>query len=194
LVKIALKKVGRRCCRFRGFVGPLGDDIPSIFPIVAGIMLFFGTIAFAGNLAAQKNSYLEVRKAAVSLSYVMTEKGFIDSASWTPKCDALKKAADANNVFVLATLKRFCGQVDFPDPGDPPQLSPYYAADADGGQLGHTWRECTNDEKIAPMPTLFNPSRKAYAVIFNFPVAVPCPNEGDPTFGPGILNIIVWRR
>lgn len=175
----------------KGFVGPLGDDIPSIFPMVAGIMLFVGTLAFAGDLVAQKNSLLEVRKAAVSLSYIVTDKGMVTRESWDAKCVALKKAGKANNVRVLATVKRFCGEVVFPDPNQQPppepQLSPYYAGESNA--LRSTWRYCSDDWTAGQLPF----EKLRYPVIFNYPVAVPCPDESSPGYGPGILNLIVWR-
>ena len=176
----------------RGFVGPLGDDIPSIFPIVAGVVLFFGTIAFAGNLSAEKNAYLDIRKAAVSLSYIVTDKGFIDEATFGDKCAALQKAADADNVYVLLTVKRYCGEIIFTD--DPKShLSPYYY-EKNGNNYGYTWEACTNYENLQQRGGAFVPNERSYAVVFNYPIAVPCPDYDSPTFGHGIMNIIVWRK
>jgi hypothetical protein len=195
LAGLVSRWISRRVSR-KGFVGPLGDDIPSIFPIVFGVMLFFGTIAFAGNLVAEKNSYLEVRKAAVSLSYILTEKGFVTGTSFGPKCAAIEKAATANNVFVLVTVKRFCGPVVFTNDAEDP-VSPYYYASVDDRVLGHTWRSCTNNPDVKGFPAsgqAFIPSKKSFAVVFNYPVAVPCPGESSPNFGHGLMNIIVWKK
>ncbi|MFH0973372.1 MAG: hypothetical protein V1817_01115 [Candidatus Micrarchaeota archaeon] len=179
----------------RGFVGPLGDDIPSIFPIVAGVLLFFGTIAFAGNLSAEKNAYLDIRKAAVSLSYIVTDKGFVTETTLIDKATALKKAADANSVYVLLTVKRYCGEITFTnDPYDP--LSPYYYDRSDENEpAGRTWRAYTNNPDVALLHgESFIPAKESYAIVFNYPIAVPCPDSGSPTFGHGLMNIIVWRK
>ncbi len=177
----------------KGFVGPLGDDIPSIFPIVAGVVLFFGTIAFAGNLSAEKNAYLDIRKAAVSLSYIVTDKGFVDDATFQDKCAALQKAADADNVYVLLTVKRYCGEIIFTD--DPKsRLSPYYYEKDLNDDYGYTWQACTNYEDLQRRGGAFVPNERSYAVVFNYPIAVPCPSHGSSTFGHGLMNIIVWRK
>jgi len=180
----------------KGFVGPLGDDIPSIFPIVAGLMLFLGTLAFASNLVAQKNAYLEVERAAVSLSYIATEKGFVTQAGWASKCPSLEKAADANGVRVFASVKRFCGEIDFPNSVSDP-ASPYYAEQGYAGTGGRTWLACTNDDDVGShlqraQPTVIVPQRQS-SILFSYPVAVPCPGTDSPTFGHGVLNLLVWR-
>ncbi len=186
----------------RGFVGPLGDDFPSIFPIVAGVLLFISTISFAGGLAADKNSYLEVRKAALSLSYIVTEKGFVTAETWVSKKAALEKAAQANNVFVLATVKRFCfdpdfpraggGEIVFPETQDSPE-SPYYIETS--SEPKRTWLYATNnDALLSANPPVLISTTKRNLVMLNYPVAVPCPNADSPTFGLGMLNVIVWRR
>ncbi len=193
---VTLRKSGKPERFSRGFVGPLGDDIPSIFPIVAGVMLFFGTIAFAGSLVAEKNAYLDVRKNGVSLSYIVTEKGFVNELTWDQKCAALTKAADASGMFVLVTIKRFCGPVLFTEQNDNP-LSPYWVGGTRDGK-GETWRECTNDEKARALFSdargTFVPPQQYHAVVFNYPIAVPCPYSYSPTYGTGLLYLIVWKR
>lgn len=184
----------------RGFVGPLGDDFPSIFPIVAGIILFISTISFAGGLAANKNSYLEVRKAALSLSYIVTEKGFVTAETWVAKEAAIEKAADAGNVFVLATVKRYCydsgrdsgGEIVFPETQNSPE-SPYYVARNPG--FAQTWLYATNNEALLRAnPPVLDAANIRNLVMLNYPVAVPCPNQDSPTFGLGMLNVIAWRK
>ena len=175
----------------RGFVGPLGDDLPSIFPIVAGIILFISTISFAGGLAADKNSYLDVRKAALSISYLATEKGFVTRDTWISKKAVLEKAAQASNVFVLVTVKRYCGEIVFPDKQDSPE-SPYYVEE-NRVELKRTWLYATNNADLK-IDTALASSTKRNLVMLNYPVAVPCPNEDSPSFGLGMINVIVWRR
>ncbi len=54
LLKIGcfLEKVpilGARGRNTRGYIGPIGDDIPSLIPIIVGLVLFFSAFAFALN-------------------------------------------------------------------------------------------------------------------------------------------------
>ncbi len=130
----------------RGFVGPLGDDIPSIFPIVAGIMLFLGTIAYASDLVNEKSSYLEIRKAAMGLSYIVTEKGLTNAALFDQKCDSMQSYASANSVKFLVTLKRFCNAVNLYEPTDADSVSPYFVIPSDA--LDATWLSCYEDDPV----------------------------------------------
>jgi hypothetical protein len=162
-------------------------------------MLFFGTIAFAGSLAAEKNSYLDVRKAALSLSYIMTEKGVVTPENWAAKKAAVARAADASGVFVVVTVKRFCfdsqtasgGEIVFPQtPLDPE--GPFYVENSNA--LKRTWLYATNNEDVSRAnPPVVAPARKL-VVMLNYPVAVPCPAATDSNYGFGMLNVIVWRK
>jgi hypothetical protein len=183
--------------RRKGFVGPLGDDIPSIFPIVAGVLLFIGTLVYAFGLVQEKNQYLEIRRAGMTLSYIMTEKGVMPTeAEFKAKCDLLLKTADTNRVYVLVTLKRYCKTVELfqGGPGEKPELSPFFVekfsgdAEADSGN-GRTWLYCSNDENVAEGGF----QQPKNAVLLNYPIAVPCPTQSSPTRGVGLINVIVWR-
>jgi len=41
-------------------------------------------------------------------------------------------------------------------------------------------------------PTVIVPQRQS-SILFSYPVAVPCPGVDSPTFGHGVLNLLVWR-
>ncbi|NYZ77901.1 hypothetical protein H0N96_00685, partial [Candidatus Micrarchaeota archaeon] len=143
-------KEKRTSRRRKGFVGPLGDDIPSIFPIVAGVLLFIGTLVYAFGLVQEKNQYLEIRRAGMTLSYIMTEKGVMPTeAEFKAKCDLLLKTADTNRVYVLVTLKRYCKTVELfqGGPGEKLELSPFFIDKFSGNaeeQNGKTWDWCSN--------------------------------------------------
>ncbi|VVB67748.1 Uncharacterised protein [Candidatus Norongarragalina meridionalis] len=163
----------------RAFVGPLGDDIPSIFPIVAGVLLFIGTMAYAASLVAEKNSYLEVRKTSLGLSYIVTERGQMKKADLETLCaDKLRKFGTNARVKFLITLERECpGYVFETDPKTTYDPNTAYAA-------------CSNLDFDAIKP---DEVAARSPVVLNYPVAVPCPDEGSFTDGFGMINVIVWR-
>ena len=104
----------------KGFIGPLGDDLPSIFPIVAAIFLFVGTIFFANQLVDQKNKELGLRQSVLSLSYLVTQKGLFDNRNEFENIlceDQLKKQASSLQVHFLVTVKKYCLYLDFYKPG-----------------------------------------------------------------------------
>jgi len=196
----------------RGFVGPLGDDLPSIFPIIAAVLLFVGTLVYANGLVTAKNRTLETRQAALGLSYVVTERGLIDDQAEFEKTtceDNLKKYALSNHIQFVVTIKRYCieppGQrgIRFYYPKENPlpeekRLSPSYLektpTDSDDPAVvyGHTWTYCTNVPNARNNDLLQVP---ADAVAFTYPVAVPCPlTQQLPTNGLGIINVIAWKE
>ena len=165
--------------RRRAFVGPLGDDIPSIFPIVAGVLLFISTMAYAASLVAEKNSYLEIRKASLGLSYLVSARGQMTKADLEAICeDKLRKYGTNSRVKFLVTLNRECGGYVF----DTDPLAPYAVSAAYG--------YCSNLDDAAIVGSEISARSP---VVLNYPVAVPCPEEESPTEGFGMINVIVWR-
>ena len=77
--------------KFKGFIGPLGDDIPSIFPIVFSVLLFTGSVLYANQIVSEKAKAIQINEGAMALSYLLTEKGFVELESGEP---SLKKVCD----------------------------------------------------------------------------------------------------
>ena len=200
--------------KFKGFIGPLGDDIPSIFPIVFSVLLFTGTIIYANQLISEKAKQLEIREGALALSYLVTEKGFIekDSSSGLTTLNKLcenkvRPLAASKGIAYLITLKRFCKGVPTDFESDEPDLNPYQGVIFAGRESspffvirspkeGSTWDYCTNDPINPPEGQLFK--QKENSVVLSFPVAVPCnPEDADDdeafTFGLGVINVIAWK-
>lgn len=75
----------------KGFIGPIGDDLPSLVPIVVALLLFFSIFALTLNTYNTKND--EIRKQTEMTSVARELKGdslILDSASFAQKCEALK--------------------------------------------------------------------------------------------------------
>jgi len=192
----------------RGYIGPLGDDIPSIFPIVAAVLIFIGTILYANGLVSQKAKNLEIREGSLSLSYLVTDTGFIsDRAILDKTCDEkIKPRAASLGVKFLITLKRFCDGIPSDFASSDERFNPYPAGASVktaspffvqySNEDGKTWTLCTNapevyaflkdkGEGLFPQP--------ADSVLASFPVAVPCPASDSFTSGLGVINVITWK-
>lgn len=190
--------------RSRGFVGPLGDDLPSIFPIVAAVVLFIGTLAYANGLVEGKNRLLETRQAALALSYLATETGLINNRTDFEQntCkDHLMKYALSNRIQFAVTVKRYCQSIQFyyPQANPSPEYlkkNPSYIQKNDLETQGQTWAYCTNKVDIngnSPADGLLGVPEDA--VVFTYPVAVPCPLPNQPpTNGLGLINVIAWKE
>lgn len=61
----------------KGFIGPIGDDLPSILGIVLALGLFFAGISYSLNAYNQKIDNLKTMKGAIEITRVITKDGFI---------------------------------------------------------------------------------------------------------------------
>ncbi len=156
----------------RGFIGPIGDDIPSIFPIVAGVLLFLGTMAYANNALQLRNQELNLRKAALDLSYVVLEKGFLSAGELNPNvagslCStSLRPTGDRGNAKFVVVLKD-CAQRN--------SNLPFEGV-----------ANCASTV-VGGIPS---PEPESY-VSLAYPVATDCADGSGR--GLGIVNVIAWK-
>lgn len=167
----------------RGFVGPLGDDFPSIFPIVAGVLLFLGTMAYAASLVDEKNNYLEIRKAALGLSYIVTQEGSFNAMSFKQQCGTeLTRFAEAHSVKFFVAVEAACKGVTFAE--DPEEVFR-------GGEEAPERRGVCSSERIEEISAQEIQERNP--VLLTYPTAVSCPEEGSFTKGLGVITVLAWR-
>jgi hypothetical protein len=87
LLKIFFKKKLSK----KGFIGPIGDDLPSLIPIVVSLLLFFTIFAITLNSYSSKNS--EIAKQTVMISASREMKGdsiILSYEQFKDRCDRLK--------------------------------------------------------------------------------------------------------
>ncbi len=157
----------------RGFIGPIGDDIPSIFPLMAGIVLFIATIIYANDEFAAKNDALNLRKAGLDMAYIVVEKGYVNQGGFDETCeDLLRPSARKNNVF-FAVMLRDCTT----DPSES------FA----GKEICSLTQE-TNAEITSEYLTSKQTS------IYNYPIATECDTTAGTRTGLGSVSIITWYK
>ncbi len=198
----------------RAFIGPLGDDIPSIFPIIGGFILFIASIAYVASLFDSKNVELSKRKTALDLSYLVTDRGYLDDFEFTGRCTAMRDFAEKRAVNFVAVMQKHCNQMylsgstfvisgvaykkdpeskdvfyqDYPSESSSPQS--YSALIASKGfkldkLKGRICSKVKDDTKVQQEAAdNFNIS-----TILSYPVAVNC----DGQRGFGLINLMVWR-
>lgn len=79
----------------RGFLGPIGDDLPSLIPLVFALIMFFYAFTFAWNVFDSKNTafndnlaILELASVLRANSYVAGHEQFLESCS---KAQSIKR-------------------------------------------------------------------------------------------------------
>lgn len=80
----------------RGFIGPLGDDFPAIFPIALGLMFFFGAITIAYNAYDYKNTQSNLIRANIMISRSVRAHLLVDSDYWNNEACKLITEIQAN--------------------------------------------------------------------------------------------------
>ncbi|HLD80869.1 MAG TPA: hypothetical protein VJA40_02615 [archaeon] len=69
----------------KGFVTVIGFDIPSIIPIVAGLVIFFGSLSYVLLNVNAKNAELDIQRSALSIGETLRGDGLIVSGTLSNK-------------------------------------------------------------------------------------------------------------
>jgi len=190
----------------RGDIGPISDDIPSIFPIVFGVLLFMGTAMYSAQRIDERNEYLDLRKSLVGLSYVALNKGYISDAEFDAQCTSqYADYADRRRVNFVVSLKKFCRFVSFDQ-----SISSVFSTATNYGvdACNETNPNCIDSAyartgKLCPNPPPSVTTRGVSSQIgpanlppnfqmLNFPISVQCTRDATVK-GPGMTSIVIWR-
>jgi hypothetical protein len=95
----------------KGFVGPLGDDIPGVFPIVLGVVLFVSSLLYANNQIQNANAQMDLQNAGLSLSYVVSQNAYLTPQQFQSYCDNMWRPYAKNlNLKFIIVVKTYCQQ------------------------------------------------------------------------------------
>ena len=156
----------------RGFIGPIGDDIPSIFPIMAGIVLFIATLIYANSEFEAKTAAINLRKAGLDLSYIVIEKGYVNQNGFEETCNLLKPSATKNNV-KFAVMLRDC------------------TTDTTESFSGREICSLTLDDAEVDAEYL---AKRQQTSSYVYPVATECVTADGTATGLGSVSIFTWYR
>ena len=171
--------------------------MPSIFPIVAGVVLFIATMAYVWPQYDARNEYLELRKTALSFSYFVANKGFVSDAEFTTNCPAYRDYAARHNVKFVLSLKKACKHLDITS--DVFTTTTDYAGGVPSlaGIAYSAGKLCTSGEGAALPLVKNNPILKTNLPrdfqMYSFPMAVQC-DDANSLAGLGTLNFLVWKK
>ncbi|MBS3057079.1 MAG: hypothetical protein J4415_00450 [Candidatus Diapherotrites archaeon] len=63
--------------KHKGFLGPIGDDLPSLVPLIFALIIFFSTFTYAMNSMDSRNEDFDADLATLSISRIMRSNGYI---------------------------------------------------------------------------------------------------------------------
>ncbi len=77
----------RRLRGSRGYIGPLGDDFPSIFPLMLGLLVFFSSLYIAYTTYQSKNDTVQCMRANILISRAVRYQVVFDKEYWKKACN-----------------------------------------------------------------------------------------------------------
>ncbi len=63
----------------KGFLGPIGDDLPSLIPLLFALVIFFSTFTFAFKVFDDRNQDFDDDLTVLRISRVLKTNGYINS-------------------------------------------------------------------------------------------------------------------
>lgn len=104
----------------RGYIGPIGDDLPSLIPLVFALTIFFATFSSTINLFEKKNTVLDQDLDALKIARVMRGNGYYANIEqFNESCELVK----TQDVYFLAFI------TPLPNPDEPYNFSVFEQSD-----------------------------------------------------------------
>lgn len=187
----------------KGYIGPIGDDLPSLIPLIFALTIFFATFTNTMTQFEKKNTLLDQDLEVLKIARVMKGNGYYSSADQFQKACQLVRT---NDVYFMALI------TPLPSPDEPYNFSIFEESGTDlvPKDLSSSSEILLFDDPLTdPKPYLCPPYEELenYRVPFsgslfkeakmiqrNFPIAVETENNLGFTYVQAAqLVVIVWR-
>lgn len=132
----------------KGFLGPIGDDLPSLMPLLFALLVFFSTFSFSFGVFNEENSAFDSDISVLNIARILKGTSYITGYSdFIQKCSSINIA---NTKYRAVITNYFTapqnyskpwqeGGQGYPDSPPPSSYSLGEFKNADGEQF-----ECTN--------------------------------------------------
>lgn len=78
----------------KGFLGPIGDDLPSLIPLLFALLIFFSTFAFALNSFNQTNALISDKLESLRVARKLRVNGYISNyEQFQDLCDSITRTS-----------------------------------------------------------------------------------------------------
>lgn len=85
----------------KGYIGAIGDDLPSLIPIFLGITIFFSVFLSTYNVYRNNTDLYSIKNDAINISGILKEEPlYSDSNAFFKTCDKIKTKYNWN-AFVI---------------------------------------------------------------------------------------------
>lgn len=190
----------------KGFVGPIGDDLPSLIPLTIALLIFFGGFAFAFNSFEEKKAEFDQRLLLLNIGKILKGDNLLDNfQKWKDACQGLEVTRYQFRavVFLVSTEPNaaFYNYEFFNDWQEPPGSEPYSGTDDSRiynfngtNQLLYCDNEGAHEgiSDLSSLEKIYSSKALAQKTLrISFPVAVAVAK--DDSFRPAILTVMVWK-
>lgn len=74
----------------KGFIGPIGDDLPSLIPLLFGLLMFFSVFGFAFSVLDSRKSFFQDDLDALRIAEQLKGNSYVvDAKQFTEQCEAI---------------------------------------------------------------------------------------------------------
>jgi len=122
----------------KGFIGPIGDDLPSIIALMLAMGLFFSSVIYVINVYNQKIADMDMLKGSIEIGRAVMNKGVLtrDDLDSNPNANYVAKSYSLSYDVYLESDTNSCSMESL-------RFS-YLVAMNDAGKIGlHTMMLCT---------------------------------------------------
>ncbi len=174
----------------KGFLGPIGDDLPSLIPLLFALMLFFYVFTFTWNAFDQRGQLFDDALAAMRVGNTLKGNNYIrDFEAFQQRCVEAHSVKRVKFMVGLLPLSTGPGQ-NFEGIDIETIEGEFFEIEGEDGAEGNKFI-CSNVDLDEDSPGLESDS----IVIRSFPVALEFKNPTLNTFyvRPMLLVVVTWR-
>ena len=168
----------------KGFLGPIGDDLPSLIPLLFALVLFFAAFTSAFNTFDKRNSEFQVTLGVMRVASILRSDSYIAGHD---------EFVDLCSRVNVSDVKYMAGLLELPL--DPTQDSPRIEIENPDFYESPTTGEVFECETEWEAPTLQNP----HLLIRIYPVALELKDDSRTVVESGfivrpmLLVVVTWQ-
>ena len=175
--------------KIRGFIGPIGDDLPSLIPLVFALIIFFSTLNYALTQFSLTNYELNNRLELLRITKILRSDGLISGfEDWNKICNSVPRTS----------LKFRAGIVYFPEQDrkflDTNRLETFFQDEETGNFFVCASKNFDGKRNIEERfkNAASESPETAYSLIY--PIALEVKKEtGEAVVYPAHLVIVAWK-
>ena len=175
----------------KGFLGPIGDDLPSLVPLIFALIIFFSTFTYAMNSMDSRNDDFDADLATLNIARIMRSNGYITGMDDFKRLCGMINVSGMNYEVALVETELTYDEKYYASYDDPRYLgvdifelrvfdsTPDNADDADASKFS-----CSN---LPELPELIEVEQRISSRVF--PIVLEDAKIAKPMF----LVVVTWR-